>query len=87
MFLTNCISSRGREMGGGGWVIYLFMGCCSFKHRNGEEERTNKCVMCLVTGRKREKERRRKREIKKFWTRFTAQDQDIWDLGSMSPIY
>ena len=40
------------------------MGCCSFKHINGEEERTNKCVICLVAGRKREKERKRKREIK-----------------------
>ena len=47
-----------------GLFIYLFMGWCSFKHINGEEERTNKCVICLVAGRKREKERKRKREIK-----------------------
>jgi len=62
VFLTGCMSLRGREMGGGGWVIYLWGG--SFKHKNGEEERTHKCVLCLVACRKWEKERKRKREIK-----------------------
>ena len=25
MFVTGCMSLRGGEMGGGGWVIYLFI--------------------------------------------------------------
>ena len=51
-----------RRRDGWWWLGYLFMGWCSFKHINGEEERTNKCVICLVAGRKREKERKRKRD-------------------------
>ena len=49
-----------------GWLGFLFMYLwwwwCSFKHRDGEEERTQKWVLGLFACRKREKERKRKRK-------------------------
>ena len=66
---------------------------CSFKHRDGEEERTQKWVLGLVACRKREKERKGKRKrkrnskkrikknIKKKWKKI------VWNVGYIVKWY
>ena len=65
MFLTNCISSRGREMGGGGWVIYLFIYLWGVVLSNTEmvrkREQINVFYVWLLVGRRRKRGRERDR--------------------------